>query len=100
MYKSLFVHANALTLRGFFRVCSTLISQDMVGNMLGVVRGKGKRDSDGQRNFMFTPLAHDCRKDMKKTEGRKHYTHTLIQLKTLGRVEKCEREERSFLRGK
>lgn len=79
MYKSLFVHANALTctLRVFFRVCSTLISQDMIGNMLGVVRGKGKRDSDGQRNFMFTPLAHDCRKDMKKTEGRKHYTHTV-----------------------
>ena len=49
----------------------------MIGNMLGVVRGKGKRDSDGQRNFMFTPLAHDYRKDMKKTEDRKHYTHTV-----------------------
>ena len=64
-------------IEGFFRVCSTLISQDMIGNMLGVVRGKGKRDSDGQRNFMFTPLAHDYRKDMKKTEGCKHYTHTV-----------------------
>ena len=48
----------------------------MIENMLEVVRGKGKRDSDGQRNFVFNSLAHDYRKDRKTTEGSKHYTHT------------------------